>query len=143
MARAYCRAADFPRLDRSGNPTKSVRLGGTVPKDLVTPSFLQIASPNGRFALENFEIDGYRQAVEMGSAGEYRFLNVYAHSGLGNGFSNKNTGGPAKDPYRNIAKPSRFNASFCGVEVSHYGQGNHTHNFYMQLPWVVEVDTRD
>jgi hypothetical protein len=108
-----------------------VRLGGTIPKDKVEPTFLRLGAFTGEFVLENFEIDGFKRAVEMGRAGTFRFLNVYAHSGLGSGFGNLNTGGPNGDPYRNIERPSRFEASFCGVEVSHYGQSNHTHNFYM------------
>jgi hypothetical protein len=132
MARAYCRAASFANFGKNGNVKKITRVGGTIPKEQVTGMFLVLGDGTPEsFVMENFEVDGYNYGLRLGPSGKRKLLNVYAHSGYGgNGISNVNTGNKS-DIWTSLARRSRFELNLCGVEVSHYGQGNHSHNFYM------------
>lgn len=118
--RFYCRSDD----ERYG-------LGGTIPADQVATAFLIAAQLHHTLLIENIHVDGYKSALKLGTKGTHVVRNSWFHHGPHNGISSGNTGGPGKDPYRGIEDTNRFSLQACGLEVSHYGQGNHTHNFYM------------
>lgn len=118
--RFYCRS-DFAKY----------KLGGTVPHEEVESHFLSASGAHHNVLIEGIEVDGYKSAIKYGDRGEYIIRNSWLHHGPGSGVSSGNTGGSGKNPYRGIEDPSRFSLEVCGSEVSHYGQGNHTHNFYM------------
>ena len=119
--RFYCRSAD-PRH----------KLGGTIPGDQVTPAFLSVSGTSHQTILiENIHVDGYKGALKFADKGTNIVRNSWFHHGAHNGISSGNTGGPSKNPYKGIENRNRFSLEMCGSEISHYGQGNHTHNFYM------------
>ena len=119
--RFYCRSSD-PRR----------KLGGTIPRDQVPRAFLSVSGFNHQTVLiENIHVDGYKGALKFANRGTNVVRNSWFHHGGHNGISSGNTGGPAKKPYKGIEQHNRFSLEMCGSEISHYGQGNHTHNFYM------------
>ena len=108
-------------------------LGGTIPINDVTkrsPEWFKGGGNGFELMVENIHVDGYKKALSLASSGIYKIRNSYFHHGSSNGISNTNTGN-ARNFLRSVAEPSRFTMEFCGSEISHYGQGNHTHNFYM------------
>ena len=107
------------------------KYGGTIKKADLKPAFFTAHNDDHTVLVEGIEVNGYKSAFKLGKSGDYTLRNLRAHGGPGDGISNSNTGGPGKDPYRGIETPSRFRLQACGVEVSHYGQGNHKHNFYI------------
>lgn len=119
--RFYCRSSD-PRR----------KLGGTIPRDQVPRSFLSVSGSNHHTVLiENIHVDGYKGAIKFANKGTNVIRNSWFHHGGHNGISSGNTGGPSKNPYKGIEQRNRFSLEMCGSEISHYGQANHTHNFYM------------
>lgn len=118
--RFYCRSDD-----------ERYRLGGTIPADQVATAFLIAGEVHHNILIENIHVDGYKSALKLGKKGTNVIRNSWFHHGPHNGISSGNTGGPGKDPYRGIENTNRFTLEACGLEVSHYGQGNHAHNFYM------------
>jgi hypothetical protein len=106
---------------------RSVSNGGTVPGSHRPWLILDVygGRPRERQVLvENVHIDGYGGFVRLNNAGSFTIRNSYLHHATGDGF--KLTGIPEGEGPGYGAR-----LQFCGNEISHSGQGNIKHCFYI------------
>lgn len=117
--RFYCRSAQA-KYD----------LGGTIPRHSVTPYFFRMALDTQwhQVMFENLHIDGYGGALKLGNSGHYVVRNSYMHHGPDNGVASANLE-YVQD--RGGDTDIGFSLQVCGSEISHYGQDNSKHNFYV------------
>lgn len=78
-------------------------------------------SPGSHVLIENMHIDGYGTGVSNFAEFNLTVRNSYFHHGTSNGIGNSDIDDGV----------NQGNLQFCGNEVSHYGQGNFVHNFYL------------
>ena len=113
---------------------RSIKRDGTIEKGFGGDFLTSPGEQDSKLLVENLHIDGYGTAVIMPQWGMGIVRNSYIHHTMSNAFTV--TGIEPEDS----AKGSKL--QFCGNEVSHSGQGNAHHGWYMHrgVPGKSEIE---
>ena len=100
---------------------RATKLGGTIDKGFGTVFYWGVGSAT---MMENIHVDGYGKHAQSDKIGYHAYRNNYFHHATNDGHGVN--GWDREDPPQGMV-----DIQYCGNEVSHSGQGNTKHCFYM------------